>query len=127
MEIHFAEDISELFTTSEPLCTCKIVPLKDESNAFPAENCRILGAENGSATDRIISFNTEPTYTTAVGFFLNLELLSKGKFHIENFPLRRRVNKKKKKKLLHMQTMQFFLIFPRYQTGFPTRNKELTS
>lgn len=30
------------FTTSEPLCTCKIVPLEDESNAFPAETARSL-------------------------------------------------------------------------------------
>lgn len=31
------------FTTSEPFCTCKIVPLKDESNAFPAETAGSSG------------------------------------------------------------------------------------
>lgn len=64
------------------------------------------------------------TTPTAVGFFLNLKLLLKGKFHILNFPLRKQ---ERKRKASSHANNAIFLIFSRHQTGFPTRNKELTS
>lgn len=91
IENSFAEDISELFQLLNLYAPARLSPLKDEWKAFPAGT-----AVNGSHNKNFLLHRAYLRYSCWV-FFLNLELFWKGKFHIENFPLRKTGKEKKKK------------------------------